>query len=238
MISLFLIILRRRLLTGLLLGLVWIMIVGVVVADILPERKCVVIDPGHGGIDGGTSAGGLLEKDVNLALAHVLRRLLQNSNYRVVMTRTDDSDVSHMIPRDGSRYRRDLKGRVKIARQLRHCALISLHANWHRDSWRRGAIVYYQAGAAESKRLAQLIQAELNRVQVKERGARAGSFFILRNTEIPGVIVEAGFLSNPQDRQLLQDPEYLKELAEAIKTGLERFLETQSASPQYQKTVP
>ena len=206
------------------LCLVWLAIFGIVLANLLPEYKLVVIDPGHGGIDGGTSGGGLVEKDINLKMAHILRQVLEKHQYQVIMTRTDDSDVSHFVPNGASRYRRDLKGRVKLAGRVRACGVISLHVNWHRDTWRRGAIVYYQKSETQGRVLAESIQEELNSVQAVQREARAADFYVLRNIVIPAVLVEIGFISNPEDRRLMQDDAYLTRQAEAIRVGLDTYL--------------
>jgi N-acetylmuramoyl-L-alanine amidase len=204
--------------------LTWLAVFGLVLAGLLPERRVIVIDPGHGGIDGGTSSGDLLEKDVNLRMGHILREVLEARQYQVVMTRTDDSDVSHFVPNGASRYRRDLKGRVRLVGRVRPISLISIHVNWHKDSWRRGAIVYYQNGETDSRLLAEAIQEELNAIQPVKRQVRAADFYVLRNTNGPAVLVELGFISNPEDRRLMQDAAYLTKQAEAVRAGLEVFL--------------
>jgi N-acetylmuramoyl-L-alanine amidase len=221
---LYVVVIQRRMLVTIILCLAWLGIFGIVLANLLPEYKLVVIDPGHGGIDGGTSGGGLLEKDINLKVAHILRQILEKHQYQVIMTRTDDSDVSHFAPHGASRYRRDLKGRVKLAGRVRACGVISLHVNWHRDTWRRGAIVYYQKGETQGRILAESIQRELNSIQETQREARAADFYVLRNTDAPAVLVEIGFISSPEDRQLMQDDAYLARQAEAIRSGLDNYL--------------
>jgi len=213
------------------LCLAWLAVFGIVVANLLPEHRLVVIDPGHGGIDGGTSSGGTLEKDINLKMSHILRQVLERHQYHVIMTRTDDSDVSHFVPDGASRYRRDLRGRVKLVGRVRPCGLISLHVNWHRDTWRRGAIVYYQKGETQSRVLAEFIQRELNSIQTVQRQARAADFYVLRNTDAPAVLIEIGFISNPDDRGLMQDETYLLRQAEAIRKGLESFLQRSNRLP-------
>ncbi|MGI6567691.1 MAG: N-acetylmuramoyl-L-alanine amidase [Firmicutes bacterium] len=224
MISLYILVIRRRVLVPIVLCLTWLAVFGLVLAGLLPERRVIVIDPGHGGIDGGTSSGDLLEKDVNLRMGHILREVLEARQYQVVMTRTDDSDVSHFVPNGASRYRRDLKGRVRLVGRVRPISLISIHVNWHKDSWRRGAIVYYQNGETDSRLLAEAIQEELNAIQPVKRQVRAADFYVLRNTNAPAVLVELGFISNPEDRRLMQDAAYLTKQAEAVRAGLEVFL--------------
>ena len=224
MISLYILVIRRRVLVPIVLCLTWLAVFGLVLAGLLPERRVIVIDPGHGGIDGGTSSGDLLEKDVNLRMGHILREVLEARQYQVVMPRTDDSDVSHFVPNGASRYRRDLKGRVRLVGRVRPISLISIHVNWHKDSWRRGAIVYYQNGETDSRLLAEAIQEELNAIQPVKRQVRAADFYVLRNTNAPAGLVELGFISNPEDRRLMQDAAYLTKQAEAVRAGLEVFL--------------
>jgi len=232
LISLYVLVIRRRVLATIVLFLAWITVFGIVLANLLPERRLVVIDPGHGGIDGGTSGAGLLEKDINLKMSHILRQVLEKHQYQVIMTRTDDSDVSHFVPEGASRYRRDLRGRVKLIERVRPCGLISIHVNWHQDTWRRGAIVYYQRNEVSGRLLAEAIQKELNRIQQVQRQVRAADFYVLRNTRAPAVLVEMGFVSNPDDRVLLQDEVYLTRQADAIRLGLEAFLQHSAHPPQ------
>ena len=222
--GLYVMVIRRRVLVPILLCVAWLVVFGIVLANLAPERKLVVIDPGHGGIDGGTSSKGILEKDINLTMGHILRQVLERHNYQVIMTGTDDSDVSHFVPEGTSRYRRDLKGRVKLVGRVQPCGLISIHVNWHQDPWRQGAIVYYQTGEAQGRVLAEYIQKELNLIQPVQRQVRAGDFYVLRNTAAPAVLVEMGFISNAEDRRMMQDGAYLLSQAEAISMGLEAFL--------------
>ena len=117
-------------------------------------------------------------------MGHILRQVLEAHQYQVVMTRTDDSDVSHFVPEGTSRYRRDLKGRVRLVGRVRPITFISIHVNWHKDSWRRGAIVYYQEGEGKPPS---------GRGRPKgtqphpgsQRQVRSGDCYVLRNTDIP-----------------------------------------------------
>ena len=232
LINLFVVVIRRQAVLAIVLCIAWLAVFGIVLANLLPERRLVVIDPGHGGIDGGTSNEDLLEKDINLKMSHILRQVLEKHQYQVIMTRTDDSDVSHFVPEGATRYRRDLKGRVKLIERVRPCGLISIHVNWHQDTWRRGAIVYYQRDEMAGRTLAEAIQKELNAIQPVQRQVRAGNFYVLRNTNTPAVLVEIGFVSNPDDRKLMQDDAYLIRQAEAIRLGIEAFLQHSDCPPE------
>lgn len=232
LIGLLVLVVRRRMMVTVSLCLVWLGVFGIVLAHLLPDRKLVVIDPGHGGIDGGTSSGSILEKDINLRMGHILRQVLENNHYRVFMTRTDDSDVTDFVPLGGSRYQRDLKGRVRLVGRVQPCSLISIHVNWHQQTWRSGAIVYYQQGEQSGRMLAELIQKELNAIQKTQRQVRSANFYVLRNTNAPAVLVELGFISNPEDLRAMQDDAWLTRQAEAIMVGLEIFLQQTRCLPE------
>ena len=231
-IDLLVIVVRRRVIATVGLCLVWLGVFGIVLANLLPDGKLVVIDPGHGGIDGGTSNRGILEKNINLRMGHILRQVLENNHYRVIMTRTDDSDVTNFVPPGGSRYQRDLRGRVRLVGRVQPCSLISIHVNWHQETWRSGAIVYYQEGETSGRLLAELIQKELNTIQKTQRQVRSANFYVLRNTNAPAVLIELGFISNPEDLKAMQDDTWLTRQAEAIMVGLEIFLQQTRCLPQ------
>ncbi len=195
----------------------------------------IAIDPGHGGIDGGVGRHEILEKDINLEVAKILRSKLRAKGARVVMTRKKDEELSYKEPDlPGSRHRRDLSARVNMINQSEVDLFVSLHLNACEASYVRGAICFYQPDFEDSVRLAECIQNELNLVTGKElqegellhRSTKEGPFFLLLNTtDPPGVIVEMGFISNPTDRELLAREDYRKELAEAIKRGIVEYLQ-------------
>ncbi|NLG68509.1 MAG: N-acetylmuramoyl-L-alanine amidase, partial [Firmicutes bacterium] len=116
--------------------------------------RVLVVDPGHGGIDGGCVADGYLEKDVVLPVAQELSRLLRAAGARVGLTRNQDMELGHMHPGPGSRYHRDLAMRVAISRRLGPDLQISLHANASRDPRMHGVMVFYQPGRPDSRRVA------------------------------------------------------------------------------------
>ena len=231
---LYVLIIRMRFVVTICLGRGMEAIFGIVLANLVPDGKLVVIDPSHGGIDGGTSRGNL-RKGCQSRMGHILRKVLERHQYQVIMTRTDDSDVTEFVPPGGSRYQRDLKGRVKLVGRVQPCSLISIHVNWHRDTWRRGAIVYYQEGEISGRLLAELIQKELNLLQETQRQARSANFYVLRNTNTPAVLVELGFISNPDDQKRMLDDIWLTRQAEAIRAGLEAFLKQSDCLPQAPK---
>lgn len=200
----------------------------------------VIIDPGHGGIDGGVSRGDdLLEKDINLEIAKLLRACLIKKGCSVKMTRETDKDVSHLIPGGPeTRHRRDVHSRAKYINESNGDLFISLHVNSCDDPYTRGAITFYAAHSEESLILAEIIQGYLNLVTVTDpesgeyyhKGIKTGDLYILNNTVIPGVLVEVGFITNDNDKKLLGTREHRKRLAEAICNGVVAFITGSSES--------
>jgi|Deesub1362A_J573_1020465.scaffolds.fasta_scaffold01898_1 N-acetylmuramoyl-L-alanine amidase len=193
----------------------------------------IVIDPGHGGIDGGTHyKKQVLEKDLNLAVALKLRDVLKAEGARVTVTRATDTELSHLNDESSSRHQRDLLARLRIIERELPDLFVSIHVNSLPSSpVTRGPMVFYGRKVKESRILAHFVQESLNsiqfegdRFQQKQNRFLQGEFFLLRNAPCPGVIVELGFLSNPTDRAYLQRPDYQLVLALAIKEGIKQFL--------------
>lgn len=192
----------------------------------------IVVDPGHGGIDGGTHDGqGILEKDLVLDIALELKEILIHSGAEVRLTRESDTDLSYKYPHQRTRQRRDLTGRLKIAEEVQAHMLISLHVNASKGKNMKGAMTFYQKNNEESKVLAQSIIDRLKEFQPdnKEKPLPA-NFFILRNCPVSAVLVEVGFLSNQDEKAQLIDPAYQRKLAEAIKQGIIDYVESNGES--------
>lgn len=188
-------------------------------------RPVIVLDPGHGGIDGGTHLNGrILEKDLTLQLARAMTPLLEASGFRVVLTRT--ADYALAPGDDDASVRRDLEERLRITLDARAAALVSLHVNAARDSRLRGPIVFYQFGDEPGRRLALAVQASLNAVfpPAARNEALPADFFLLARAGRPAVLVEFAFLTNPADRTLLLSPQGRQQLAAAAVEGLVRGL--------------
>lgn len=186
----------------------------------------IVIDIGHGGVDGGTSFGGILEKDINLAVGMKLYPMLRKQGLAAGMTRMSDYALSDDRKAKGSRHKRDLAQRVEIANRLSPALLVSLHVNWTGDRKKSGPLVIYRKGHEPSKRLAAKLQAALNPLYgVKTLPEPGKKYYLLRNTRVPAVIVEMGYMSNGRDRSLLTDPGFQKKLAEAMVQALKEALQ-------------
>lgn len=182
----------------------------------------VAIDPGHGGIDGGCGSGEYQEKSLNLQVGLEVEAFLRQSGVRTVMTRMTDTALDP-IPRPG-RHRRDLAERVQCFHRSRATTFVSIHCDWSSDRNRRGPSVFYRYRDSNSQRLAETLQEELNIAANQRRRAEPGNYYILKNAKPPGVIVEVGFLSHPEDRLRLKQPAYRSALAAAISRGVLRYI--------------
>ncbi len=174
----------------------------------------VVIDPGHGGEDGGAVADdGVCEKDLNLALARTVAALLRAAGFDARMTRTDDRLLYDLYgERDvsGRKKTLDLYNRLRFADEADAALLVSIHMNRFPQPQVRGLQVYYGPAAPESRAVAERIQncartylEPQNRREIKEASS---SIYLLYRAARPAVLVECGFLSNPEDLAALEDP--------------------------------
>lgn len=178
----------------------------------------VAVDPGHGGEDGGVTHAGVKEKDVNLAVALLLRDRLEALGARVVMTREDDHDS--LLDNRAS-----LNLRLYKAREGEAQLLLSIHANSFPDPSQWGAQTFFHPDSPEGRRLALLVQEELVRLEPDNyREALAADYYVLRNSKMPAALVELGFLSNPDDRRKLVDPGYQARLADSLARAVQRFV--------------
>ncbi|MGG3282322.1 N-acetylmuramoyl-L-alanine amidase [Paenibacillus solani] len=189
-------------------------------------QKVVLIDVGHGGIDGGTSYGDILEKDINLAISRKLFMLLRQEGYHAILNRDADYALSddNRWHRSSSRHRRDLSQRKQLSSEIPTKLVVSVHVNWGKNTSKRGGIVLHQS-EGRSILLADIIQDKLNRVYHSHNHITLGkAYYLLNQTQVPAVIVETGFLSNSEDRQLLTSRNGQMQIAEAIADGIISYL--------------
>jgi N-acetylmuramoyl-L-alanine amidase len=193
--------------------------------------KKVVIDAGHGGGDpGAKSNSGLVEKKLNLDIALKLKKYLSRVGVYCIMIRETDRDFFDASNGITHKKRRDLIHRTQIANQSRADLYLSIHANSFPQTIYRGAQTFYEKNNPESRRLAQAIQYHLVKdLGPNNRVAKAGDFRVLNDTVMPGVTIEVGFMSNPEEARLLGDSSYRERVAEAIYRGVVRYLAKEDA---------
>ena len=189
------------------------------------RRNLVVLDPGHGGRDPGkVGAQGEQEKDINLAISLKVKERLEKDGMEVVMTREEDVMLAD---EDASNKKlEDLNNRIRIINERQPAVAVSIHQNSYSDASVKGAQVFYFTHSDKGKQAAEAMQKELLEFdQENTRKIKANdTYYLLKKTEVPTVIVECGFLSCPEEAALLTDEAYQKKLAEAIAKGIESWV--------------
>ncbi|OPY59708.1 MAG: Germination-specific N-acetylmuramoyl-L-alanine amidase precursor [Pelotomaculum sp. PtaU1.Bin035] len=189
-------------------------------------NKVIVVDPGHGGFDPGVvSKSGILEKDINLAIGKRLAADLGQAGAMVLMTRDTDIDLSGPGTIGvAAKKKEDMKKRVALANDHNADLFISIHVNSVPSPAQCGARTFVQPGFSESKQAGQAIQTELSKV-LKNTGRLTNEvdYYVTRNTSMPAVLVETGFITNESESRLLQDPAYQAKVAWAIYAGAVKY---------------
>lgn len=192
------------------------------------NRHCVVIDAGHGGVDGGaTSCSGVLESKINLEIALCLQDVFHLLGYDTRMIRTTDVSIYTEGETIAAKKVSDLKQRVKIANETDNAILVSIHQNYYPDSKYSGAQVFY-APNDDSKTLATLIQSNLVTTLnpgSKRQSKKADGIYLMEHISCCGILVECGFLSNIEEERLLRDPVYQRKLSCVLAATISKFLD-------------
>ncbi|MCH5260464.1 MAG: N-acetylmuramoyl-L-alanine amidase [Lachnospiraceae bacterium] len=194
------------------------------------DRPCVVIDAGHGGKDPGkVGIDGSLEKDINLQIALKLQKFLEMQDVEVILTR--DSDTGLYDENTSNKKVQDMKNRVALIEEKKPALTVSIHQNSYHEEYVHGAQVFYYTGSEKSKELAQRIQQvmalELDRDNARQAKAN-DSYYLLKKTSSPIVIVECGFLSNYEEAQKLSSDLYQEKVAWAIHLAIMQWLNSSS----------
>lgn len=193
----------------------------------IPSGRCVVIDAGHGGVDGGTtSCAGILESQYNLEIALRLNDLMHLLGIDTVMIRTEDISVYTSGNSIAQKKISDLKERVRITNETGEGILLSLHQNYFTDSRYSGPQVFY-APTQGSLDLAKQLQSELNHnlcPESKRQVKKANGIYLMQHISTTGVLVECGFLSNVQEEALLRTPAYQQKLCCVLATVFNNYL--------------
>ncbi|WP_294465839.1 N-acetylmuramoyl-L-alanine amidase [uncultured Anaerofustis sp.] len=221
------VILSSIIVIGILFGMCFYLLVTTSYVDsslYILDGKTICIDPGHGGQDPGKVGTEVNEDKINLAIAEELRSILMTMGANVVMTRDSDNGLFE----DGSMTwtkKGDMKMRRDIIKESKCDIMISIHMNAHSDN-SRGAQVFYLKDHEKSENLAKHIKEELDNTskyskhrQIKPRD----DLYILKNDNTPSVIVECGFLSEPNEEKLLNDHDYQVQLAKYISLGAVKY---------------
>lgn len=194
-----------------------------------PQKPVVVIDAGHGGMDGGcVSVDGIPEKGINLNIALSLRDILTVMGYQPVCTR--ESDIS--IHSDGveglaKQKKSDMENRLALFNKYDGAIAVSIHQNQFTDGKYSGAQMFYSEKSAESEKLAGIMKEQfvsyLQPENTRETKPVGDELYLLNNAECPAIMVECGFLSNREESLKLQDENYQKQIAFTVFTGISRF---------------
>lgn len=185
----------------------------------------IVIDAGHGGFDGGaTGVDGIVEKDINLAIAKKLQQLFLINGFDTVMTREADRSIEDEgLNTIRQRKNSDIHNRKALADSYENCVLLSIHQNKFPQSKYFGAQVFYGPKNAESARLGELMQKRMVEMLQPENTRQAkpcgDSVYLIYHAEMPALLIECGFLSNPDDAAKLSDPSYQDKVAFTIFTA-------------------
>lgn len=191
----------------------------------------VILDPGHGGIDGGCVAvNGVSEKGINLSIALYTRDILASMGYEVVLTRETDVSIHDKgVNGVGNQKKSDMKNRLSLINSYENAVAVSIHQNQFTDSSYSGAQMFYSNTNDLSEALASSVQASFvrylqpeNTREIKEIG---NDLYLLYNANCPMIMAECGFLSNENESELLQDEQYQRKVAFTIAASIAEFID-------------
>ena len=188
----------------------------------------VVVDAGHGGFDSGkVGINGALEKDINLEIARKVQQKLEQAGIATIMTRKTDQGLYD--EGEENKKQQDMKRRCSVINESEADLAVSIHQNSYTQESICGPQVFYYETSVKGRNLAEILQETLNQNLeiVRPRAGKANdTYYLLRKTEIPTVIVECGFLSNTEEAEKLMKEVYQEKIAQAICEGVQEFLQT------------
>ena len=193
----------------------------------------IVVDAGHGGIDGGVCGAvtGVKESDINLAISFILKEELTDMGFEVVLTRKTEAGLYDTTARGFKK--RDMQRRKEIIEETKPALILSIHQNFYPTKSARGGQVFYSKKQEGSLALVEGMQEGLNSLyegrKVKGRKVTAAEYFMLECYPVPSVIVECGFLSNRLDEELLCSAAWKKRLAQEIAGGVLAYFANSAA---------
>ena len=186
--------------------------------------KVIYLDPGHGGADPGAISGDIRESDINLQICFKLEEMLEKQGAIVYMTRYGDYDLSaNNVSR---RKKSDLSQRAKIINDSNADLYLSIHLNADLSSTWKGAQVFYNKINPENEVIANKLQEQLkNDLNTQRKYKQTVNEYMYKLINVPGVLVEVGFITNPNERYLLQQNEYQTKLVESITNGVLKYFD-------------
>ena len=189
----------------------------------------ILVDAGPGGSDPGMiGVGGLEEKGINLSISLLLRDTLEKSGYSVIMTREEDKGLYDSSA--ANKKAQDMQRRIAMIREYMPVLSVSIHQNSYHDAGVHGPQVFYYESSVEGKKLAEAVQSSLNDLLEVDRPRKVKgntSYYLLKRSSGTLVIVECGFLTNPEEAQKLQTKEYQEKVAAAVSEGIRTYLNAQ-----------
>ena len=199
-------------------------IVGVVKSDGVPKHTyTIVIDAGHGGRDNGCSGvNGTFESDINLDITKILKEYLETLGIDVVLTRADKNGLYES---NVDNYKQsDMEKRLKIINDANPDMVISIHQNSFSDSSQRGAQAFYQEGDGVSLAFAESMQSQLiSQLPQARKECNDGDYYILKECKLPAILIECGYLTNPEEESLLGSKDYQRKVAYSIMCGVVKY---------------
>lgn len=180
------------------------------------SRFTIVLDAGHGGVDGGAvGVNGTVEKTINLEYVKLMKEKLDARGFRVYLIRTNNDGLYSIF--DKNKKSSDMKKRIALIKKYNPNLVLSVHMNSYKDSSVKGVFTYYRKGDEQGKECANLIQKTIKKYcDVKQEYAKVGDYYILNESYYTSVLIECGFLSNPQEEKLLNDDVYKNKITDAI----------------------
>lgn len=222
--------LKKKIITLILITLI-ITIASITIASAKEQPlkgKIITIDPGHGGRDPGTYYNNIFEKDLNLQISLQLEKKLLEQGATVYLIRRSDIDLSSIY--DPKKKRGDLYRRLLMIKENKSDLYISIHINWYQNAYYKGAEVLYNSINQNNKKLAESIMREFKENLNSNRNIHTTDLYMYKNTTIPGVLVECGYLSNYQERNLLITEQYQEKIANSITTGIINYTKNKDFS--------
>lgn len=183
----------------------------------------IIIDPGHGGKDNGACRDEVMEDEINLHISSYLYEYCVDELAGVYMTRTGDYDLASLYA--PNRKQEDLRKRVEMINNFDADIFVSIHINAINNESVHGPMVYYRKNDDDSKRLASNISKQLNDLTKLDKSIHEEDYYLFKNTNKIGVLVECGFISNSKERANLIEPTYQQKLAKAIYDGMVSYFE-------------